>query len=258
MGSRLLVALTVVVASVTAIAGDGGAISERPMATAAVETYEVVVEGGYGSGRYPPGAVVHVWSAASTIDEVVRPWSGDDELLAQPDEWHSTFVMPGRDVRLVANVETVAMSLTVEQFRGASTRSKAVRYHFPPAMRGVVLMNHGTGGSSRFVEGDEAYPLALALVDAGYGVVATEAEEVVAGDQNGDGKIRWRTNLSTRNPDLANLDALFADFRRRGLIPAGTPTFALGMSAGGSMSHFLGSVADSAVGPAFPTFGSTR
>ena len=41
--------------------------------------------GGYGSGRYAPGATVYVWSDASTVDEVVRPWSGDDELLAEPD-----------------------------------------------------------------------------------------------------------------------------------------------------------------------------
>ena len=251
MVKRVHGVLIVAVAGLLAVGAPGAGASSTALAGAPT-TFDATVVGGYGSGSYAPGTVVHVWSAASTVDEVVQPWSGDADLLADSAEWHSTFVMPARDVTLVANRKPSTMALTVEQYPGGSDRLKTVRYHFPPAMRGVVLMSHGTGGSSRFIDGTEAFPLALALVDAGYGVVSTEAEEVVAGDQNGDGKIRWRTNYSTQNIDLQNLDALFANFQGRGLIPAGTPRFALGMSAGGSVSHFLGTVSNSSVAASFP------
>jgi hypothetical protein len=121
-------------------------------------------------------------------------------------------------------------------------------------MRGVVLFSHGTGGSNTFIEGVEPFALALALVRAGYGVIGTEAEEAVAGDLNDDGKQRWVGGPAFRadNVDLRNLDMLFANLETRGLIPAGTPKFALGMSAGGSFSHYLGTVGASAVAAQFP------
>lgn len=234
------------------VVGLVAAASPQPHAVAAATGHTVSVTGGYGSGTYTPGSVVHVWSAASTTDEVVLPWSGDDELLAEPAEWHTSFVMPARDVQLTSTTKPAELSLTVEQYKGGTDRLKTVRYQFPPAMRGVVLMSHGTGGSSRFIDTTDAHALALALVDAGYGVISTEAEEVVAGDLNGDGKVRWRTNASTQNLDLQNLEALFTSFQSRGLIPVGTPRFALGMSNGGAVSHFLGTVGDTAVAASFP------
>jgi hypothetical protein len=45
---------------------------------------------------------------------------------------------------------------------------------------------------------------------------------------------------------------LFASFESRGLVSAGTPKFALGMSAGGAFSHFLGTVGSSPVAGDFP------
>jgi hypothetical protein len=215
-------------------------------------TLEVV--GGFGSGVYPAGATVHVWSAASTKDEVVLPWGGDASLLHEPAESHSTFVMPARDVRLVSNTAPQPLALTVETFTGSTTRPKTVRYHFPPAMRGVVLFSHGTGGSNTFIIGAEAFTLARALVHAGYGVIGTEAEEAVAGDLNGDGKERWSagSNFRADNVDLLNLEALFASLEARGVLAADTPKFALGMSAGGAFSHFLGTVAASPVADRFP------
>ena len=83
-----------------AVGGSAGAPSAAAGAPAA---FTVTVTGGYGGGTYTTGTVVHVWSAASTVDAVVRPWSGDADLLADPMEWHSTFVMPAHDVNLVAN-----------------------------------------------------------------------------------------------------------------------------------------------------------
>jgi hypothetical protein len=192
-----------------------------------------------------------VWSSVSTTDEVADPWSGDEMLLAEPEEWRTSFVMPDRDVSLVANTTGHSLQLATATFTGATSAAKTVRYFLPPQMRGLVVFSHGTGGTSGFIEGAESFPIALALAAEGYGVVSTEAEESAAGDLNGDGKERWNTRATATNVDLANLEALFDDFEARGLIPSGTPKFALGMSAGGSFSHLLGTVGATAVAPRF-------
>jgi hypothetical protein len=218
------------------------------------EGFTLEVVNGYGSGVYASGQTVHVWSTASTTSEVALPWSGDSALLGEPDEWHSSFVMPARNVRLEGSLQPQPLSLTVESFNGSTSRPKTVRYFFPPNMRGVVLFSHGTGGSNTFIERPEPFALALAFVHAGYGVIGTEAEEAVAGDLNGDGKERWNAgpNFRADNVDLRNLEILFASLESRGLVPAGTPKFALGMSAGGAVSHFLGTVGSSPVADDFP------
>ncbi len=222
------------------------------MSVVTVGSARVSVSGGYGSGIYPIGSKVHVWSAVSTTDGVSEPWGGESSLLTEPGEWHTSFVMPAHDVSLEANSSRQSVPLTVESFTGATTVSKTVRYFFPPKMRGLVVFSHGTGGNSGFIEGPESFPIALALVARGYGVLSTEAEESAAGDLNGDGKLRWNTRATAGNVDLRNLEVMFGDFETRGLIPAGTPKFALGMSAGGSFSHFLGTVGATAVASSFP------
>jgi hypothetical protein len=201
---------------------------------------------------YAPGQTVHVWSAVSTTNEVALPWTDEASLLAEMDEWHSTLVMPTHDVELVANTQSQEVTLNIELFNGSTSLPKTVRYYFPPAMRGVVIFSHGTGGSSTYIESTEAFAIALALVRNGYGVLGTESEESASGNAGPDGKIRWNTRFTADNVDLNNLQILFADFETRGLIPAGTPKFALGMSAGGSQSHFLGTIGASAVAGEFP------
>jgi hypothetical protein len=160
--------------------------------------------------------------------------------------------MPDRDVTLVANATSQALTLSVETFMGVTSAPKTVRYHFPPGMRGVVLFSHGTGGASDFIERTEPFALALALVADGYGVMSTESEETATGDLSGDGKLRWSTRFAADNVDLRNLQALFESLERRGLIPSGSPKFALGMSAGGAFSHFLGTIGATALGASFP------
>ena len=247
--------------TVLAVAGcsstEAGPSTSRPATTGssaviATEGNEVEIVGGYGSGTYRPGETVHVWSAASPTDEVTEPWTGDASLLAAPGEWRTSFVMPDRDVRLTANSRPASMTLISERWTGATGVSKDMRYVVPPSPRGVVLLSHGTGGSSRFIEGVEPFSLTLALVDAGYGVVSAEAEEVAAGDLDGDGKIRWSTRSTRANVDLRNVDTLLGDLESRGIVPDGIPKFALGMSNGGALSHFLGSVSATSYADQFP------
>ena len=111
----------------------------------------------------------------------------------------------------------------------------------------------GTGGSSTFIESSEAFPIALELVRKGYGVIGTECEEAASGNAGPDGKIRWNsTAFTTSNVDLQNLQTLFARLERKGLLPAGTPKYALGMSNGGAQSLFLGTVSASSVAQTYP------
>lgn len=225
------------------------AISPAPASAA---TFQVTVTGGFGSGSYAPGATVHVWADVDPRGEVVTGWSGDDELLDRPTEWRATFTMPSRDVALAATVAPQDLDLTVERFKGVTSLDKTVRYHLFPAMRGVVVMSHGTGGNSGYIDNVETFPVALALTRAGYGVVSFEAEEAVAGDLNGDGKERWAPGYATSNVDLRNVNALLASFEARGLLSDRTPRFAMGMSAGGSWSHRLGTVEATTSASAFP------
>jgi len=232
-------------------AGDAGAREATSDGQAAAK-FNVEVQGGYGSGRYAPGEIVHVWSAVSTTAGVAQPWTGDSTLLKNPNEWTSSFVMPAREVILTANASREELRLSVESYKGSTTVDKTVRYYFPPVMKGLVIMSHGTGGNSSYIENTETFPIAIALAQRGFGVLSTEAEEAVAGDLNADGKRRWQTAFTPNNIDLENLSILISGLEQRGLLKADTPKFALGMSNGGAFSHFLGAVGASSVSSTFP------
>jgi len=226
--------------------------SPAPTACTIGPRFALTVQNGYGSGAYPVGATVHVWAALDPADQLLSVWSGDDAVLAEPLEWHTTLVMPARDATVAAAIVDRPTTLAVSQFGGPNGTPKTVRRFIPPAPRGLVLILHGTGGSANFITSTEAFAVALRLIESGYGVLGTEAEEAVVGDLDGDGKERWNAALTPTNLDLATLDALVADLRGSGAIGAATPLFALGMSNGGSMAVTLGAVDASAVAPVFP------
>ncbi len=200
----------------------------------------LVVDGGFGSGIYPAGAQVHVWAAVTpTMEELVTSWDGDAALLQDPGEWHTTLTMPAHDVALSATPIQTLMPLTVETIEGHE-RPKTVRHHIPEDPVGIVLFAHGTGGSGAMIEGIEATYLAHVLGRAGFGVWSTDAEEVDAGDTDGDGKIRWDASLSPDNVDLLNVQRILDQFEADGRIDADTPRLALGMSNGGAFSVTAG------------------
>ena len=212
----------------------------------------LAVADGYGSGTYPAGSTVHVFAAVRPQDQLVTGWTGDPGLLADPDEWHSTLVMPLADASVTATIVARPTTLAVSTFTGSTSRQKTVRALIPLNPRGLVLFLHGTGGSSAFITKDEAFYVALRALESGYGVLGTEAEEAVAGDLNGDGKERWDASLAAGNVDLANLDTLIASLRASGAIGPTTPLLALGMSNGGSMAVTLGAVASAPSAASFP------
>ena len=220
---------------------------------AACGVNRLTVTNGYGSGTYPVGATVHVFASVRPQDQLVTGWTGDATLLDDPDEWHSTLVMPAADASVAAVVAARPTTLATSIFTGSTTRAKTVHAKIPPGARGLVLLLHGTNGGAGFILQDESFALALRLLESGFGVLGTEAEEAVAGDLNGDGKARWDASLTAGNVDFANLDALVASLRAAGTIGPTTPLHVLGMSNGGSMALSLGAIAASPVAAAFPS-----
>lgn len=215
--------------------------------------FQLTVTNGYGSGSYPAGARVHVWAAARPQDQLVTGWTGDAAaLLAEPDEWHATLLMPARDATASATIVDRPTTLAVGSFTGSTARPKTIRSLIPPNPRGLVLFLHGTGGSNNFIVGTETFPVVLRALEAGYGVLGTEAEEAVAGDLNGDGKERWDVALTAANIDFANLNTLVTALRTAGTITAGTPLYAIGMSNGGSMAVSLGAIGAAPIAPVYP------
>lgn len=212
----------------------------------------LTVGNGYGSGIYPSGSTVHVFAAVQPQNQLVTSWTGDAGLLDDPLEWHSTLVMPAADASVTATIVARPVSLAVSTYTGTTARPKTVRSLIPAGARGLVLFLHGTSGDDTFITKEESFYVALRALESGYGVLGTEAEEAVAGDLNGDGKLRWDASLASSNVDLGNLDSLIASLRASGAIGPTTPLLVLGMSNGGSMAVSLGAVGAAPSAATFP------
>ncbi len=215
-------------------------IREALDAAADTAAYTVTVEQGAPSGRYRAGDTVHVWAEPSTMQRVFSHWDGND--VGAPQEWHTSFVMPARNVRLQARYTSTNLPVEFEQREVAGVAArKSVWAAFPPAdaLRGLIFLYHGTGGSgSSWFNKAENVEFVLRAISRGYGCVSTDADEVTRGDGNGDGKLRWQVFP----PVLAeNIDGREIEALRLGLVDAGriresTPVFSLGMSNGGAFT----------------------
>lgn len=212
----------------------------------------LTVVGGYGSGDYAAGTVVHLWADLMPERELLTQWTGDADLLDRPAEWHTTLVMPPRPATVEAVVETRNEPLTETTFSGSTSFNKTLLYYAPAAPVGLILFLHGTGGNSGMILKSEARYIAAAAIARGYAVASFEAEEVVQGDLDGNDKERWDPGLTADNIDFANLDLLVAWLRDEAIIGAQTPLYTIGMSNGGAMSVGLGAVAASSIAAQFP------
>ncbi|HTJ12954.1 MAG TPA: hypothetical protein VL547_13045, partial [Dinghuibacter sp.] len=167
--------------------------SAPPGPAGSTDSATVTVINGYGGGTYKIGDTVNVWSTANPADSVFGAWTGYGALLENAGEWHNSFVMPSTNVTLTATkASLVSFSLKYEQIRGVNIL-KNVYYYFPASQKGIVYLCHGTGGSAKnLVNNFEWQEMIDDLVNVGYAVVVTEAEEVSLNqDLNGDGTIRW-------------------------------------------------------------------
>lgn len=204
--------------------------------------FSVTVNNGYGSGKYDVGDTVHIWSKELSSAQLFDKWTGDVSLL-NTNDWHAWFVMPARNISVTANVKAaIPFTLNYEMIMGRD-RPKPVYFYFPEGHKGIVYLLHGTGGSAaKFISDLESSYVINELVNNGFAVIITEAEEATTGiDANGDGKLRWiSTPVDTiNNIDYANIRYITDTFYNRGVTVRSKPRYSLGMSNGGTFSAAL-------------------
>ncbi|MBS1776629.1 MAG: hypothetical protein JSS64_10165 [Bacteroidetes bacterium] len=214
------------------------------MPPANTDSFAVAVNNGYGSGKYKVGDTVHVFCNNYSSNQLFDVWSGDISLLTAPQEWHTWFIMPQKNVSLTAGFKTSSsFTLQYEQIMGRD-RLKPVYYYFPAGHKGFVYLLHGTGGSAANLVSDYEWQILIRdLVSNNFGVIVTEAEESTVGhDINGDGAIRWFLTPVTdtvNNVDFANIRIITDTFYNRNVTNRSTLRYSIGMSDGGFFSSSL-------------------
>lgn len=221
---------------------DAGQLTPVTPPPPATDSFTVTVNNGYGSGKYKSGDTVHIWSKETSSSQLFDAWTGDLGLL-NTNEWHAWFLMPARNAIFTANIKSITpITLNYELIRGRD-RLKPVYSYFPAAHKGVVYLLHGTGGSAlQITSGFEENEVIKNIIDNGFAVIVTEAEEATTGlDANGDSKLRWtQTPVDTiANIDYANIRIITDTFYKRGTTNRSKPRYSLGMSNGGAFSAAL-------------------
>ena len=209
-----------------------------------IDSATVTVSNGYGAGKYKVGDTVHIFSTAYTDSQQFDTWSSTDaSLLNAKNEWHTWFIMPARDIAFTGSVKTITpFTLQFEQIRGRD-RLKPVYYFFPAGHKGFVYLLHGTGGTAQnLVNNFEFKQLYKDLVNDGFGIIVTEAEEATTGiDANGDGQLRWAIAPADTltNVDYVNIRVITDTFYNRGITNRTKLRYSVGMSNGGAYSAAL-------------------
>jgi dienelactone hydrolase len=231
--------------------GGGGGDAVMPTPGLAPTSVSLTVNGGVGPASVTVGGQAEVWSTIAAESEVLTRWTGAG-IVGDDEEWHVTVAAGTSPLVLTAQRQPLPIVFDTLSYSAPTAVGKTLRYHVPPAPKGVILLLHGTYGSNSFIEKTEARSMALKAISKGYAVLSPEAEEAVAGDLNGDGKPRWDVVLSNTNTDLRSLDAMLAQMVASGKLPANLPQYVIGMSNGGSMAVALGAVAGTASAGLFP------
>jgi dienelactone hydrolase len=231
-------------------AGDTGAVSPDGAAGDVL----VTIENGWGTGRYPVGAEIHVFADAPPEVRTCSGWTGEGRaFLTEPEEWHTTMTVPDHDVTVTATFLPAEVAPTSRSYLGVTSRPKQA-FLFRPAgaIRGLLLVLHGTGGSARLVLGGESLAVVQRAVANGWAVLSPESEESVAGDLNGDDHERWDVSVTADNLDLGSLSSLLTEVRTELGLEASAPNAVLGMSNGGAMALALGAVSVLDASGSFP------
>ncbi len=207
------------------------------------DSFNVVVNNGYGTAKHKIGDTVHIFSNAYSSSQLFDKWTGDISALNASNEWHTWFIMPASNITLTGTIKNItAFALQYEQIRGRD-RLKPVYSYFPAGHKGIVYLLHGTGGTAQnLVNNYEVIQLTKELVNDGFAVIVTEAEEATTGvDANADGKLRWATTPvdTLSNVDYVNIRTITDTFYNRGVTNRSKPRYSIGMSNGGAFSSLL-------------------
>lgn len=204
------------------------------------QTFQLSVANGYGSGSYQAGDTVHLWSKAYDNTQTFSKWIGNTQYLENPNEWHTTLIMPNQNVNVAAVIADMpTYTIHYEQIMGVNNL-KNVYYCFPANLKGILYLFHGTGGNAaNWINTVEYRSFVNAAIADSFGILVTEAEEITLNtDLNSDGNLRWLTfPMDTLSGiDYLNLQILSDTFVQRGNFTYSTPKFSVGMSNGGAFS----------------------
>lgn len=194
--------------------------------------YDLVVDGGFGGGRYAPGTAHHVWADVDPQTEIAT-WSGESALLDAPGEWNAGLVLPDHDVVVTADRTPWATAPEARRYDLAGgTRDVLVLTVEAPL--GLVLFFHGGAYAVDQLRTNAGIAIAHRLQQAGWVVAALESEAEAAAGVGG-----WDSDLDD-NTDLRNAERLVTALRDDGTVPDGLPVVAWGKSAGGIFAHTVG------------------
>lgn len=210
------------------------------------DSFTLAVNNGYGSGKFKTGDTVHIFSNHYSDNQLFDKWSGDISILNAPEEWHTWFIMPNKNVNLTGSIKnTTAFNLQYELIRGRD-RLKPVYSYFPTGHKGFVYLLHGTGGKASFVAAEYEFQILIRdLINDNFGVIITEAEEATTGiDANADGKLRWAIFPvdTLNNVDYVNIRNITDTFYNRGVTNRSKLRYSLGMSNGAFYSTALSAI----------------
>lgn len=214
--------------------------------TSTKDSFTVVVNNGYGAGKFKTGDTIHIFSSHYSDNQLFDKWSGDISLLNAAEEWHTWFIMPSRNVTFTGSIKSItSFTLQFEQIRGRD-RLKPVYSYFPAGHKGFVYLLHGTGGKAAFVAAEYEFQILIKdLVNDNFGVIITEAEEATTGiDANFDTKLRWAIFPvdTLNNVDYVNIRNITDTFYKRGVTNRSKLRYSIGMSNGAFYSTALSAI----------------
>lgn len=176
---------------------------------------------------------VHLWAEPDPPGLIFDHWRSENPSLADPRSRHTVFQVLSPSTTISANFAPAPDWRPAQRL----VDGRDVYFHAPPDPVGLVFFFHGAGGSSRgwvMPSNAENWQALRDAVARGYAVAVTES-----GDRQA---AQWSPlDPPEANPDIQHVKALRAQLVAEGAIPAGLPSFGIGMSNGGG---FVSRVAD--------------
>lgn len=214
----------------------------------AVSTHALSVINGYGSGTYATGDTIHIWGSEPQNNKTFNTWNGNTETLEEKTNWHTTLLMPDKDITVSAEYINLPSELNYkgEMIQGPYSKKEVFTY-FPPKnkLKGVAWFFAGSGGYGRYwVIRTEERKLLDLLATSGYAIITSDAEEVTQNkDLNQNGSFGHQYVLDTvKNEDLVNIKFLKNYLLAQGKYDVSTPHIAIGFSAGGAFAEIVAGV----------------
>lgn len=214
------------------------------------QTFQVTVNGGFGSGSFQAGEVVHVFANQMQNTQIFDRWMGDVEF-EHNNEWHGRFIMPAQDVTVAASYRSIsAFSIDLEEIN-FQDEPKQVFYYFPEVVRGTIFLFHEFAGRAQdWLFRSEYNRFMVDAVADSFAVVFFSAHEMASKTglepeiQGGIEEFAWDIESLTlaENVDLQFLNTVIDTLKARGTLESSPKLYAVGMGAGGMFAQLAANV----------------